>query len=73
MNPWLTIMPVVITVLLAIIGWLLSRLHTQDQLVATQRETISELRRQVDRLEITAKLTDQIMAQLPKPRSGGNR
>jgi hypothetical protein len=75
MNPWTTVVPIVITVLIAIIGWLLTRLHTLNQLIDTQRETISELRRQVDRLEITAELTDRLVAaQLPKPRqSGGAR
>jgi hypothetical protein len=73
-NPWLTVMPIMITVLIASIGWLLARLHTLNQLVDTQRETISELRRQVDRLEITAELTDKLLTQLPKPRaSGGTR
>ena len=65
---------VVVTVALTAIGWLVARNHTLNQLVSTQRETIDTLRRQVDRMEITAELTDKIMNQLPKPRpSGGSR
>lgn len=68
------IIPIIVTVALTVIGWLVARNVTLNQLVSTQRETIDTLRRQVDRLEITAELTDKIMSQLPKPRlSGGSR
>lgn len=64
----------VVTVAIAVIGWLVTRNHTLNQVVLTQRETIDTLKRQVDRLEITAELTDRIMSQLPKPRTpGGGR
>jgi hypothetical protein len=65
---------IVVTVALTAMGWLLTRNYALNQIIATQRETIDTLRRQVDRLEITAELTDKIMSQLPKPRtSGGTR
>lgn len=71
MNPWVTIIPVVVTVLIAIIGWLLTERHTRSQLIETQRGTISELQRQVDRLEITATLNDRIISELAKMKSSG--
>jgi hypothetical protein len=65
---------IVVTVALTAMGWLLTRTYALNQIIATQRETIDTLRRQVDRLEITAELTDKIMSQLPKPRTpGGTR
>lgn len=65
---------IVVTVALTAMGWLFTRNYALNQIIATQRETIDTLRRQVDRLEITAELTDKIMSQLPKPRtSGGTR
>jgi hypothetical protein len=65
---------IVVTVALTAMGWLLTRNYALNQIIATQRETIDTLRRQVDRLEITAELTDKIMSQLPKPRTpGGTR
>jgi hypothetical protein len=65
---------IVVTVALTAMGWLLTRNYALNQIIATQRETIETLRRQVDRLEITAELTDKIMSQLPKPRTpGGTR
>jgi FtsZ-binding cell division protein ZapB len=57
---------IVVTVALTAMGWLLTRNYALNQIIATQRETIDTLRRQVDRLEITAELTDKIMSQLPK-------
>lgn len=63
---------IVVTVALTVIGWLVARNHTLNQVIATQRETIDTLRRQVDRLEITAELTDKIMNQLPKQRASGS-
>lgn len=66
------IIGIIVTVSLTVIGWLVARNHTLNQVVSTQRETIDTLRRQNDRLEITAELTDKIMNQLPKRRSSGS-
>lgn len=73
MNPWVTVVPIVVTILLAVIGWLITVVHTKSQVIATQAETIRAQERQIDRLEITAELTDRVVAQLPKPRTGGGR
>lgn len=68
------VIPIVVTVALTVIGWLVARNHTLNQVISTQRETIDTLRRQNDRLEITAELTDKFLSQLPKQRSpGGTR
>lgn len=66
------IIGIIVTVSLTVIGWLVARNHTLNQVISTQRETIDTLRRQNDRLEITAELTDKIMNQLPKRRSSGS-
>lgn len=73
MNPWVTVVPIVVTILLAVIGWLITVVHTKSQVIATQAETIRAQERQIDRLEITAELTDRVVSQLPKPRTGGGR
>lgn len=70
MNAWV---PVIVTVSIAVIGWLVTRIYTQNQVITTQRETIDTQRRQIDRMEITDELTKKIMEQLPKPRGGGGR
>jgi hypothetical protein len=63
---------IVITVLLTIIGWLLAERGTRNKLVETQRETIRTQERQIDRMEITAKLTDMVISQqLPQQRVPG--
>lgn len=58
-------------------GWtiahLLTRLRTADALVDTKQETIEDLRRQVQRLEITAELTDKFLRVLPQPLPGEGR
>lgn len=66
------IIGIIVTVSLTVIGWLVARNHTLNQVISTQRETIDTLRRQVDRLEITADLTDKIINQLPRSRSSGS-
>lgn len=74
MDPWVTVLIAVVTLLTALSGWLVSRVFAQNAIIDTQRETIDALKRQVDRMEMTAEITDRVLAQLPKPRSpGGNR
>jgi hypothetical protein len=74
---WISLLTVVITLVTTIGGWsvghLLTRLRTADALVSTQRDTIEDLRRQVQRLEITAELTDKFLTQLPRPATGKGR
>lgn len=63
---------IVVTVLLTIIGWLLAERGTRNKLIDTQRETIRVYERQIDRMEITAKLTDMVVSQqLPQQRTSG--
>lgn len=66
-----TVLGVVITVLMGVAGWLVARNHTLNQLVAVQRDTIDKLTRQVDRMELTAEITDRVLSQLPLPKSPG--
>lgn len=72
MNPgnWIALLAVVSSILLTVGGWsighLLTRLRAADTLVATQRDTIDELKRQVFELSITAKITAQFFDQLPR-------
>ncbi len=61
---------VVLTVSGWVVGHLMTRLRTADQLVATQRDTIEDLKRQNQRLEITAELTDRFLTATMPPRTG---
>lgn len=74
---WIAVLAVVTTIVLTVGGWsvghLLTRLRTADALVSTQRDTIEDLRRQVQRLEITAELTDKFLTQLPRTATGKGR
>ena len=70
-EPWLV--GIVVTLLLTIIGWLLAERGTRNKLIDTQRETIRMYERQIDRMEITAKLTDMVVSQqLPQQRAPGS-
>lgn len=56
-----------LTVILGgIIRHLITKLATAETVIAAKNETIGELRRQVDRLEITAQLQDRVMSALPR-------
>lgn len=49
-----------LTVLGAAFGYLLNRLAIAHQIIDTQRETIANLSRQIDRLELTADWQDKL-------------
>jgi uncharacterized membrane-anchored protein YhcB (DUF1043 family) len=66
------IVGIVVTVALTVIGWVVARLISAKQVISTQRETIDTLRRQLDRMEITAELTNKIMLHLPLQKSSGS-
>jgi hypothetical protein len=66
------IVGITITVALTVIGWIVTRLVSANQVISTQRETIDTLRRQLDRMEITAELTNKIMLHLPLQKSSGS-
>lgn len=65
------VVAIVVTASLTAIGWLVSRMTTQNEVIRTQRETIETQRRAIDVLEITGKLQEQMFSALPRPRSGG--
>jgi hypothetical protein len=58
-----------LTVAGGIIRHLLTKLGAAETLLDAKNETIGELRRQVDRLEITAQLQDRVLGALPRPSS----
>lgn len=70
-DPW------VVTALagaaLTVVGWLVSRLTTQNEVIRTQRETIDTQRRQLDRLEVAADVTERVLSSLPQPRASGGK
>lgn len=59
----------IILALLMVIGWFVVHVRAQNAIIATQRETVAALTRQVDRLEITADLTDRFLRGLPQQRT----
>lgn len=67
------IVGIVVTVALTVIGWMVTRIVSANQVISTQRETIDTLRRQLDRMEITAELTNKIMLHLPLQKSSGSK
>jgi hypothetical protein len=61
----------IVTGAFTVIGWLVARLTTQNEVIRTQRETIETQRRNIDQLEITGKLQDKMLSALPHPRAPG--
>lgn len=66
-----TVLIAVITALLAVCGWLVTRVHAQNQLISTQRGTIDALTRQLDRMAMIGEVTEQVLASLPAALSKG--
>lgn len=60
------IVGIVVTVALTVVGWLVNRIVAANQVIATQRETIGELKGQLKEMEITAKFTNLIAEHLRK-------
>ncbi len=54
-----------------VIGMLVTRMTTQNEVIRTQKETIDTQRRQLDRLEIAADVSNRLLDALPLPRSTG--
>lgn len=72
----ISVVATLLTVILGgIIRHLLSKLTAAETVITAKSETISELRRQVDRLEITAHLQDRVLGALPRAaeQPGGTR
>lgn len=74
MNPanWIALLGIALAAVTTITGWvighLLTRLRTQDELISTQRDTIADLKAQRDRLQVTAEIQDRFFAVVPKQR-----
>lgn len=69
----ISVLVVVISVLTAICGWAVSRVVSLNQIINTQRDTIDELKRQVDSLTMIGIVTEKVLDSLPVPRTGGKK
>jgi len=65
------ILAMVVTISLGVLSWVVSRMTTQNEVIRTQRETIEVQRRQIDRLEVAAEVTERVLSSLPQPRAPG--
>lgn len=63
----------IVSAAVTVIGWLIARLTTQNEVIRTQRETIDVLKRQNDRLETAADVTERVLASLPQQRQPGGK
>lgn len=83
-GAWLTLVSIVSVLAIAVFGGILRLVFKQIDDVKRERdiaeraleaksETVAELRRQVDRYQITAEIQDRFFKQLPPPTSPGNR
>ncbi len=50
-----------------------AKLDLAERALETKQETVDELRRQVDRYQITAEIQDRFFKQIPPPPSSGER
>lgn len=75
MDPWIGVLIAVVTLLCTLCGWLVSRVAAQNTIIDTQRDTIDELKRQVDRMSMIGEVTEKVLANLPlsRPSGGGKR
>lgn len=65
------VVAVIVGTAMTVVGWLVSRLTTQNEVIRTQRETIEVQRRQIDRYEAIDVVTEKVLSSLPQPRSPG--
>jgi hypothetical protein len=65
-TPVDTLLSSLLGMTLLVIGWLVTRVVTLNQLADTKQETIEDLRRQVSSLEVTAKIQDRFFTMIPK-------
>lgn len=67
---WIAVLGALLGCVLTVSGWvvghMLTRLRTQEELIATQRETIADLKAQRDRLQVTAEIQDRFFSVVPK-------
>lgn len=67
------VLTAVVGIAVTVVGWLVSRMTTQNELIRTQRETIDVLKRHNDRLEVAAEVTERVLNSLPQPRAPGGK
>lgn len=65
------VVALIVTAALTTLGWVLARLTTQNEVIRVQRETIDVQKRQIDRLEVAAEVTERVLSSLPQPRAPG--
>ncbi len=65
------VVTVIVSAALVVIGWLVARVTAQNEVHRTQRETIDTQKRQIDRLEVAADVTKDVLERLPLPRAPG--
>lgn len=71
-GDWVAVAGIVVTVLIAVIAGLLKRIGTleakvdaKDVIIDSKDDTIAELKRQLDKLEITGTIMNRFFSQLP--------
>lgn len=80
-SAWLTLVSIITGLASLVIGGYIRNLHKQidghqhklelaEQLLDAKQETVDDLRRQVDRLQITAEIQDRFFKQIPPPPPG---
>ncbi len=80
-SAWLTLVSIIATLASLVIGGYIRNLHKQidshqhkrelaEQALDAKQETVDDLRRQVDRLAITAEIQDRFFKQIPPPPPG---
>lgn len=77
-GAWLTLVSIITGLASLVISGYIRNLHKQidghqhklelaERLLDTKQETVDDLRRQVDRLQITAEIQDRFFKQIPPP------
>lgn len=64
------VLALVVTGSFTIIGWLVARLTTQNDVIRTQERTIDTQERTIISLELAGKLQDKLLRALPAPPGG---
>jgi uncharacterized membrane-anchored protein YhcB (DUF1043 family) len=67
------VVALIVSASVTVIGWMVARLTTQNEVIRTQRETIDVLKRQNDRLETAADVTERVLSSLPVQRQPGGK
>ncbi len=65
LGPVIALLTTVVGVAGGMVYYLLGQLSTARQVIEAKSETIATLQRQIDRLEVTALLSDKLLRSLP--------